>query len=161
MMGTIVGDTIIPAGTAKKMGWNVDMVVSTAGFTSAVTAIGKGAVEGLYGTGQFMMPYPDKASDAVKDWMKRYQDKFGKPPTNEAAFGYSAMDMFVYALDKAGRNLTVDSMVKALDGIKGWTDRFGGPPQTFGPHKHLGTNKAALYQVKNGRWEKQTGFLTY
>ena len=161
MMGTIVGDTIIPAGTAKKMGWNVDMVVSTAGFTSAVTAIGKGAVEGLYGTGQFMMPYPDQASDAVKDWMKRYQDKFGKPPTNEAAFGYSAMDMFVYALDKAGRNLTVDSMVSALEGIKGWTDRFGGPPQTFGPDKHLGTNKTSLYQVKSGRWEKQTGFLTY
>jgi branched-chain amino acid transport system substrate-binding protein len=69
--------------------------------------------------------------------------------------------MVVYALDKAGRNLTVDSMVAALEGIKGWTDRFGGPAQTFGPNKHLGTNKASLYQVKGGRWTKQTGFLTY
>jgi branched-chain amino acid transport system substrate-binding protein len=161
MLGTIVGDTIIPAGTAKKMGWNVDFVASTAGFTSAVTAVGKGAVEGVYATGQFMMPYPEDASAAVKDWMQRYEEKFGKAPVNEAAFGYSAMDMFVYALDKAGRDLTVDSMVEALESIDGWTDRFGGPPQSFGPEKRLGTNKSALYQVKNGRWEKQTGFLTY
>ncbi len=160
-MGTIVGDTIIPAGTAKKMGWNVDFVVSTAGFTSAVTAVGKGAVEGVYATGQFMMPYPEDANAVVKDWMKRYQDKFGKPPTNEAAFGYSAMDMFVHALDKAGKDLTVDSMVGALEGINGWTDRFGGPAQSFGPKKRLGTNKSALYQVKGGKWVKQTGFLTY
>jgi branched-chain amino acid transport system substrate-binding protein len=143
------------------MGWNVDFVASTAGFTSAVTAVGKGAVEGVYAMGQFMMPYPDQANDVVKDWMQRYQDQFGKPPVNEAAFGYSAMDMFVYALDKAGKNLTVDSMVASLEGIRGWTDRFGGPAQSFGPEKRLGTNRTALYQVKGGRWTKQTDFLAY
>ncbi len=162
MMGTIVRDTIFPVATAKKLGWKADFVVSTAGFTSAtILAAPKGAVEGLYGMGQFMMSYPEDATPAVLDWMKRYKEKFGKPPTNEAAFGYSAMDLFIYALDKAGRKLTVDSMVKALEGIKGWTDRFGGPAQTFGPKKHLGTNKAALYRVVGGKWTKQTGFLTY
>ncbi len=161
-LGSIVADTIIPVATARKLGWGVDFVVSAAGFTTeTITAAPKGATEGLYAMGQFEFPYEDTAKPVVRAWIQRYREKFGKEPTIQAAGAYSAMDMFTYALQKAGRKLTVDSLIEALEGIKGWRDIFDGPIQSFGPKKRLGTRQTSLYQVKDGRWVRISGFLTY
>lgn len=161
-LGSIVRDTIIPVATARKLGWGVDFVVSAAGFTTeTIAAAPKGAVEGLYALGQFEFPYEDTAKPVVRAWMQRYRDMFGKEPTIQAAGAYGAMDMFTYALQKAGRNLTVDSLIEALEGIDGWRDIFDGPAQSFGPKKRLGTTQISMFQVRQGRWVRVTGFLKY
>ena len=51
-MGTIVRDSIIPYSTARKMGWNVDMIGTTASHDLAVSSAQGGITEGYYTMGQ-------------------------------------------------------------------------------------------------------------
>ena len=78
-------------------------------------------------------------------------------PSEVAQHGYFCADLAVMALQKAGKELTVDGFLKALESIKGYQHLFGGPIISFGPEKHLGSNESVLYQVINGKWAYPTG----
>ena len=52
---------------------------------------------------------------------------------------------------RPGKDLTVDTFVKAIESIKGYRDIFNGPEVTFGPQKHQGANSSFLAVVKGGR----------
>jgi len=60
-------------------------------------------------------------------------------------------------MQKAGKELTVDRFLEALESIKGYQHPFGGPVISFGPQKHLGSNESVLYQIINGEWAYPTG----
>ena len=68
-LGTVIRETIGAVVTARKMGWNVDMVVSGAGYTPHVAFLAKAATHGLYANFQVPIPYPDTASPELKAWM--------------------------------------------------------------------------------------------
>ena len=53
--------------------------------------------------------------------------------------GYTSAQIAIEALQRAGRELTVDSLVKALEGIQDFHDLFGGT-YTFGPDNHHGSS---------------------
>ena len=55
------------------------------------------------------------------------------------------------ALDKAGKDLTVDSFIKAMESIHDYTDIFGSH-LSFGPDQHHGSTKSFLTVVHEGRW---------
>ena len=55
-------------------------------------------------------------------------------------------------MEKAGKDLTVDSLIKALESIKGYQHPFGGPVVSFGPKKHLGSDESIFLQVQGGKW---------
>ena len=55
-------------------------------------------------------------------------------------------------LDKAGKDLTVDSFITGLEGVKGYEDIFGSPKMTFAADKHQGSNESFLTQVQKGKW---------
>ena len=65
--------------------------------------------------------------------------------------GYRAADLVFQALDRAGRNLTTDSFISALESIDDYTDLFG-YRVSFGPKKHGGATESVLSQVQGGRW---------
>jgi hypothetical protein len=48
--------------------------------------------------------------------------------------------VLVEALKRAGKNLTTDTLIDAIEGIKGW-DIGIGVPITFGPSEHQGSHK--------------------
>ena len=56
------------------------------------------------------------------------------------------------ALQKAGRELTAESFIAALESIKDYKGIFGSPTMSFSATKHQGSNEAFLAQVKNGHW---------
>lgn len=158
VLGTIVQDTIIPVATARKMGWNVDFLVNVAGYTNETIAAAQGATEGLYSMTQIQAPYDDSPLPAVKDWLARYKAKNNADGTVQAMAGYIAMDIFLMGVDKAGKDLTVDTLIKGLEQVR-YEDKFGGQPITFGPQKRLGTDKTYVSQVKGGKWVKVSDFL--
>ena len=161
-MGTIVRDSIIPYSTARKMGWNVDMIGTTASHDLAVSSAQGGITEGYYTMGQINPPYRSSStSPQVQAWMDAYKDKYGSDPTIAAALGYVVMDLVVFAIDKAGPNLTTKSLVSAIEKIDGYRDIFGGPEMSFGPSKHLGTEQAMLFVVKDGRWVRLTDPISF
>ena len=157
MLGTISKDTIISVSTARKMGWNVDMVGQTASCNYVIPLKGKKGVEGLYAVTSIPIMYEDQATGKAKAFFENYKKRFGKMPSEVAQQGYFSADLAVIALEKAGKKLTLDSFLKGLESIEGYQHLFGGPIISFGPEKHLGSNESILLQVKDGKWVSPTG----
>jgi branched-chain amino acid transport system substrate-binding protein len=155
VLGSIVRDSIVPYATARKMGWNdVDFLGSSATYDVFVASAQ--GTEGLYTMGLAEAPYADSKNEAMRTFVAQYTEKYNQAPNMGAVYGYTAADLTVAALDKAGPNLTVDSFVKAMESIKGFRDRFGGPELNFGPDKHLGSAQAFLVVSKDGKWVQLT-----
>jgi len=156
---SIVRDTILAYSTARRMGWDVDMMGTSASYDGAVASAPSGATEGFYTVGHIKPIYRDTALPEAAKWMDRYKEKFNTDPTVAAALGHIIMDVTVLSIDKAGPDLTTKSLVAAIESIKGYQDIFGGPPLSFGPKEHLGSHQSLLMQVKGGRWAFVAGPL--
>lgn len=55
-------------------------------------------------------------------------------------------------MDKAGANLTTETLVKALETMGPQTNNLGVPTVQFSDKNHLGSSFSALAQIQNGRW---------
>ncbi len=161
MLGTIIRETVGAMAEARKIGWDVDFLVSQGGYAPEVAALGGPAVEGLYAVGLTPIPYYDDAEPAVQEWMTRYKDRFGIDANIQAVAGYSVLNMVALGLENAGRDLTVDSFVAGLEQIRDQTDIFGSTPATFGPDRRLASDRTSLYRIQDGRWTRLTGPLSF
>jgi branched-chain amino acid transport system substrate-binding protein len=151
MLGTIVRDTNIIIQTARKMGWDVDFVGQFASYDTAVASLPGGATEGTFCMAPALYAYPDDPRPAVQDFAKRFQAKYGRPPNFHGEVGYTAATVVLMALDHAGRDLTVDSFIKGIEGVHDFKDIFGNV-LLFGPDQHHASTSSFLTVVKNGRW---------
>jgi branched-chain amino acid transport system substrate-binding protein len=161
LMGTIVRDTIIPYGTARKFGWNVPFLGTTATYENIVATAQGGATEGYMTMTSQEIIYPDTATGYAKSVLEAYKAKFGHEMTFPAQLGYGGADLVVLALERAGRNLTTDSFIAAIESIKNYVGPMGGPPITYAPNKHLGANQVYLAVVEKGRWKTLDSGLTH
>src|SRR5690242_6861534 len=162
VLGTIVRDSIVPYATARKIGWtDVDFLGSTASYDLFVAAAQGGVTEGLFAMGLTDMPYRDHLSPTAQAWFDRYKDKYKADPNIGAVYGHVAADLTVTGLDKAGKDLTVDSFVKGLESIHGYHDIFNGPEVNFSATKHQGASSSFLAVVKGGRWTRLTDPLSF
>ncbi len=160
-LGSIIRDTILAYSTARKMGWTVDMVGTTAAFDLNVSGAPGSATEGLYTMTQIEAPYSDSPNPVIRQWVEKYRAKYNTDPNPAAQFSYVAADLIVMGLDRAGKDLTTESFLKAMESIHGYTDIFGGPVMTFGPNKRHGSDAVFMVQVKNGRWARVTEPLAF
>ena len=161
MMGTIITDTIVPFLTAKKLGWKTTFVGNIATYDLIVAGFKKGLMNGYYATTSFDMIYPDTKNPVHKAWAEAYKKYTGKAHNGAAQLGYGGGLLFLEALKRAGRNLTADSFIKAMESIKDFRMSLGGPPLTFGPNDHHGSTDAYLAVVENARWKTLTKPLSY
>jgi branched-chain amino acid transport system substrate-binding protein len=162
MLGTIVRDSIVPYATARKIGWNdVDFLGSAATYDGFVAGAQGGVTEGLYAMGLTDFPYRDTLSPTAQAWFDRYKERYKVDPNIGAVYGHVAADLTVVGLEKAGKDLTVDNLVKGLESIRGYRDIFNGPEVNYGPNKRQGANSSFLAVVKAGRWVRLTEPLTY
>ena len=161
MMGTIITDTIGPFLTAKKLGWKSVFVGNIATYDLIVAGFKKGLMNGYYAMTSFEMIYPDTKNAAHKAWADAYKKFAGKPHNGAAQLGYGGGLLFMEALKRAGKNLTTDSFIKAMESIKNFEMSLGGPPLTFGPNDHHGSTDAYLAIVDNARWKTLTKPLSY
>ncbi len=120
-----------------------------------------GQTEGFYAMGVIDPLYRDTATPEVAAWMDKYKARFDTEASIAAALGYVIMDTTIHALDRAGPTLTTETLVKAIEGIHGYRDIFNGPSIDFGPDRHVGSTKAILYQVRQGRWKRTTDPLGF
>jgi branched-chain amino acid transport system substrate-binding protein len=151
MMGTIVRDTNIIIQTARKMNWQVDLVGQFAAYDTAVASLPGGATEGFFCMTPALYAYPDDPRPAVQAFAKEYKERFGRDPNFHGEVGYTAANLVLLALDKAGKDLTVDSFIKAVESIHDYTDIFGSH-LSFGPDQHHGSTSSFLTVVHEGRW---------
>src|SRR5262249_24888770 len=112
VLGTIVRDSIVPYATARKIGWtDVAFLGSAASYDLFEAAAQGGVTEGLYAMGLTDMPYRDTLSPTAQAWFDRYKERYKADPNIGAIYGHVAADLTALGLEKAGIDLTLDSLV--------------------------------------------------
>ncbi|MFH1349844.1 MAG: ABC transporter substrate-binding protein [Pseudomonadota bacterium] len=115
--------------------------------------------EGVYPAGPALagMPGVDPEADKVADILKKYDPKIaGKEYLG--LFGAISTMYLAEGLKRAGRNLTTETMIKAMESIKDWQPEGGGAQVTWGPDRRHGANGSRLYHAKGGKHLPVTGF---
>ena len=96
---TVVRETVAVSGEVKKLDWNdVKVLTVIPGRSTIVAALGKNAVEGLYGIGGWKLNYADSAPADAKKVMDAYRKKFNVDPDENALNAFSYTDWFVKGL---------------------------------------------------------------
>jgi branched-chain amino acid transport system substrate-binding protein len=160
VMGTIIRETIGTVATGRKLGFNPEFIGTTASYDGIIAKLGGAAVNGYWSTCATNIPYADDPSKHIRDWYTSYKEKFKEDPTLFSAYGHVIISLFAAAAEKAGPNLNADTLDKAMESLSLPRDMFGGDAQSFGPKKHLGSSRAKLCQIQNGRWHAVTDFIT-
>jgi len=153
VLGTIIRETIGTIGESRKTGFSPVFVGSSAAYTELIHKLGGKAMDGLYATMTAQVPYLDEASQPLRHWATKAKTQFGDDPTVFTAYGYSVMDAFVQAAQKAGPNLSTDSFIKAMDSMTFPPDIFGSPKMSFTATKRLGSDESRLSQITDGKWK--------
>ena len=161
VLGTVIRETIGAMSEAKKLGWDVTFLGATPTNVLEVPALGKEAVEGLYAAAAFEIPYEDTAKGKVKDWLANYKKTFGADANTQAIIGYNSVVTFAHYVNKAGKDLTGQKVLDALESGDPFQDIFASPPTIFSKTNHLASTVTQVQQIKNGRWVLMKDSLSF
>jgi branched-chain amino acid transport system substrate-binding protein len=160
VLGTTIRETIGSVGEARKIGWNVEFLGSSAAYDILIPKLGGKMMDGFYTMNTVNYPYPDDASKNVRDWIQAYKAKFNEDPTIMSVYGELAMSVFAEVAQKAGPNLNNETFIATLEKYTRPRDMFGADEMVFTKTKHLATNRARLSRVQNGKWVQVTDYLS-
>jgi ABC-type branched-subunit amino acid transport system substrate-binding protein len=156
VLGTVPGFTALAIGTAARLKYKPTWVVSSVGADRQTLAARLGAaaplLEGLIGAG-----YLPAADDDSNPWIQLFKkintDQKGPEWDGNVLYGFSVGYLFVQALQKAGKNLTRQSIVDTIE--KGGFSGPGIVPLQFAKGNHAGYSGLQLAKITGG---KQLGF---
>jgi branched-chain amino acid transport system substrate-binding protein len=110
-------------------------------------------VEGLMGVEVYPLPTdPGPFLDQYRADMAKFAPTLPIDTTN--LYGYQKAAVFVEAMQRAGRNLTRDSVLKAIESIKDWDPGWGLKYGYGGDNRRGMSNAGRLVVVKDGKWIK-------
>ena len=150
--GTVIRETIGTIATARKLDFNPVFVGSTASYTELIHKLGGAAVEGFYTAHTFRHPYVDDATPQIAQWARRYQAAFNEEPNVFSVYGYKIVDLLAQGAARAGKGLTTDAFIKAMEAAPIAGDFFGTPEVRFSAANCIASDEIRLSQIKNGRW---------
>ena len=151
VFGTIIQDTIIGYATARKLGITADIVGGQASNDQIVAAAKGGVTEGYHVAGATSAIYRETATPEQLAFIKKYNARYGKDPSVGTSYAYLPTKMLIEALERAGRDLTVDSFIAAMETLDNYSDEIGTPPHTYNATQRAGSLGVNLDVVKNGR----------
>lgn len=152
VLGGIIRDTLQFVSAVRKTGWDVEMLGQAAIYDQAVAEVSGGGTEGVYTMTPILFTARSDINPQVTEFAKNYKAKFGHDPNWAAQLGYMTGQLTIVALEKGGKDLTVDSFLGGIESIKDYKDIFGAPTMSFSAEKHQGSNESFLAQVQKGKW---------
>ena len=161
VLGTVIRETIGLMAESKKIGFAPTWLGATPVNVLEIPALGKELVEGLYAAAGFVIPYRDTSTGAVKAWCEAYFKKFNTEPNSQAVIGYNTVMTFAHYAQVAGKELTGQKFLDALESGSVYQDIFASPPTKFSKTNHLATTITQVQEVKNGRWVLVKGDLLF
>jgi branched-chain amino acid transport system substrate-binding protein len=153
VLGTAIRETIGAISESRKTGFNPMFLGANSAYTDLIHKLGGAAMNGFYATMTTQHPYLDDASQPIRFWASKYKTKFNEDPTVFSVYGYNIVGTFAKAANKAGKSLTTDSFVKAMDSMSIPADMFGSAPASYSASKHLGSDASRLSQIVDGKWK--------
>ena len=154
-LATIYRETAGVVKEALKLGWKPTFMVSAAASDPITLKLSGPAADGLLGVacGELL----DSQRPGWKKYVERTK-KYGKgKPAFYHSVGYLYAEVFCEALRLAGRDLTRENFVKAMEKIKDF-DSGVGPNITFGPNLRSGAHSAFIVKANaaKGQFQKLT-----
>ena len=149
-----VRQVITVAGTAKKLGLgHLRLLGSSASFHTVLAAVPGGVTEGLFAAAGWvdLAARADEPEPAA--FIAAYKEKFGEFPGTAALIGHIGATGFTRALEKAGRELTVDSFVEAMESLD-YYDPLTDNHVRYSATDHTGADATILSVVEGGRWKE-------
>jgi branched-chain amino acid transport system substrate-binding protein len=152
MLATVPGFTALTIGTAARLAYKPQFVVSSVGgdYTTLSGLLGpaKGLLEGLVGAGY--LPLQSQADDA---WIKLFQKvnsdyNKGVEFDGNVIYGMAVAYLFVQVLQAAGKDLTRDGILAAVE--KGGYVGPGLAPVRYSKTDHSGYGGERIVTVKGG-----------
>jgi branched-chain amino acid transport system substrate-binding protein len=153
-MAVGVRQAITIVGTAKKMGLSdMKFLGTSASFLTVVAKVPGGVTEGFYAAASWQDLWARADEPAPKAFIEEYKAATGEDPVGFSMLGYAAAQMTHMALEKAGRDLTQESFIAAMETLE-YQDDLVGNYMTFGPDDHQGADSVYVSVVENGMWKK-------
>jgi len=143
-----------------KIGYTPKLLSSfTLGDPIMFTLAGE-AWNGVISTGFFPLPGTgDSKVDEALAILTRVDPSLRTNPFNALA-GWAFMEPFVEGLRRAGRELTKERFVTAMESIRNWDGQVI-RGVTFGPDRRQGINRVFLTRAEGGRWTRLTDWISY
>lgn len=147
---------------AHKQGWKDTRIVSSGPLTDEkYINLSGGVGEGVWGLS--LWPDPVHSNDPAVVEYREIMEKYGKDrdktPNRYSLYGYFYAKLFTEGLKKAGKNLTRESYIAALEGIKDWENGII-PAVSFSATDHLAQNSGFMVEVQKGVFRPISGWLT-
>lgn len=150
-----VRQTLTVLGTAKKMGLaDMKFIGSSASFHTVVAKAGEGKIAEGYYAGAGWQDIEARVGDPeVGSWMKSFTEAAGEKLMGTGAMlGRSGAELIVRALEKAGKDLTHESFIAAMETLD-YEDKILGTKVKMGPGDHQGVEEVYISQVQGGSWK--------
>jgi branched-chain amino acid transport system substrate-binding protein len=140
---------------ARELGLEQTFFGGAATVDPAIPLNAKHAAEGF--TGTFLLPiYLDsKDSDMVK-FREAYRKEYPNQPSGRPnwcdVMAYTDTYVIAEAMKRAGKDLTVDKFIKAMETLRDYRVSRIATPRTFTSEHHIGNLRLQPLVVLNGRW---------
>ena len=149
-----VRQVISATASAKKLGLShLTFLGSSASFHSMLADVLGGLTEGLFAAAGWVDLASRAGEEEPSAFIAAYhRKKFGEFPGTAALLGYVAAREFTRALEQAGRDLTVDSFVQAMESLDyydGLTDNHF----SYSADDHQGADATILSVIEDGEWK--------
>ena len=115
-------------------------------------------VDGMMGVEVYPLPTePGAFLDLYRTDMKKYFPNLALDTTN--LYGYQKAALFVEGMQRAGRNLTRESLNKGIESIKDWDPGWGLKYSYGGDQRRVMSRVGRLVVVKEGKWTKTSDWV--
>jgi ABC-type branched-subunit amino acid transport system substrate-binding protein len=93
----------------------------------------------------------------MKSWVAKWKQEYPNLPAGRPnvfdVLSYSDMYAVADALKRAGKDITTDRLIDALEATHDYRISAIASPLTFTKKHHIGNLRLQAMQVKNGEWE--------
>jgi branched-chain amino acid transport system substrate-binding protein len=146
---------------AHKQGWKDTKIISSGPLTDEkYINLSGGVGEGVWGLSLWPDPVnsQDPAVVEYREIVQKYGKDRDKTPNRYSLFGYFYAKLFVEGLKRAGKNVTRESYIATLEGIKNWESGII-PPVSFSATDHLAQNSGFMVEVQKSVFRPISGWM--
>ncbi len=142
---------------ARELGMNQQFFLGTTMVDQNLLNVAKQVAEGA--SGFALIPLlPSSSNPEMKAWVAKWKQEYPNLPAGRPnifdILSYSDMYVVADALKRAGKDLTTDKFIDALEATHEYRVGAIASPRTFTKKHHIGNLRLQAMQVKNGEWEQ-------
>jgi len=149
-------ETAVAMRQAKELGMNQIFFVGATMVDQNLLTAAKQSAEGATGFGLIPL-LPGSSAPEMKAWLAKWKQEYPNLPAGRPnvfdLLSYADIYVVADALKRAGKDLTTDKLIDALEATTDYRVGAIASPRTFTKKHHIGNLRLQAMQVKNGEWE--------